>query len=116
MVQRTVQTVDAKNEARQRNISESGASSTAQSKCAILFLDNIPRSSHSSTSGEEDEEQQLNNTVQKEVLMYFKEPPLSNTENPLSRWQTNAVRYPTLAKLAKFGNIHANRASVLCSS
>uniref|UniRef100_UPI003AAD97D9 E3 SUMO-protein ligase ZBED1-like n=1 Tax=Centroberyx gerrardi TaxID=166262 RepID=UPI003AAD97D9 len=108
-VQSTVQTMAlaAKKEARQPNVSADGASSTAQdnpvthAKGATSFLDNILGSSDSSTSDEEDEEQQLNQTVQKEVLMYFGEHPLSKKENPLSWWKTNAARYPTLAKLAK---------------
>ncbi|XP_049608369.1 E3 SUMO-protein ligase ZBED1 isoform X3 [Syngnathus scovelli] len=58
-------------------------------------------SSDSDNSDEEDEEKQQSHTVQKEVLQYFGELPLSKKDNPLLWWRTNATRYPTLAKLAK---------------
>ncbi|XP_057715736.1 E3 SUMO-protein ligase ZBED1-like [Corythoichthys intestinalis] len=61
------------------------------------FLD-----SDSTTSDEEqDEEQQLLQAVHQEVLMYFGEHPLSKKENPLTWWEKNAARYPTVAELAR---------------
>ncbi|XP_077389161.1 E3 SUMO-protein ligase ZBED1-like [Festucalex cinctus] len=60
-----------------------------------------PSDSSSSDEEEEDEDEQLSQAVQKEVLQYFGEQPLSKKENPLAWWRQNAARYPTLAKLAK---------------
>uniref|UniRef100_A0A8C5NCM1 BED-type domain-containing protein n=1 Tax=Gouania willdenowi TaxID=441366 RepID=A0A8C5NCM1_GOUWI len=105
-VQSTVQTLAlaAKKEAKQKNASEIGSPSTTQDKpltSAKSLLEKILGSSDSSTSDEEDEEQQLSQNVQKEVLMYFGEHPLSKKENPLSWWKVNAARYPTLSKLAQ---------------
>ena len=65
-----------------------------------VFDSILGSSSDSSTSDEEDEDEQLSQAVQREVLQYFGEHPLSK-ENPLPCWKTNAARYPTLAKLAK---------------
>ncbi|KAM3869480.1 uncharacterized protein ACN63O_006885 [Diretmus argenteus] len=107
-VQSTVQTMALAVKMEQRRGNR--ASGTAQDDDAVTvtrakgapsFLDKILGSSDSSTSDEEDEEEQFNQAVQKEVLMYFGERPLSKKENPLSWWKTNAARYPTLAKLAK---------------
>uniref|UniRef100_A0A8C1VWD7 HAT C-terminal dimerisation domain-containing protein n=1 Tax=Cyprinus carpio TaxID=7962 RepID=A0A8C1VWD7_CYPCA len=108
-VQSTVQTmalvVVDKKQVRQPTASENGTSSTAHNspeahvKKVTSFLDIL--GSDSSSSDDEDEEQQLNQAVQKEILMYFGEHPLSKKENPLSWWKMNAARYPTLAKLAK---------------
>lgn len=50
---------------------------------------------------EEDEEQQLNQALNQEVFMYFGEHPLPKKENPLTWWEKNAARYPTLAELAR---------------
>ncbi|XP_076876762.1 E3 SUMO-protein ligase ZBED1-like [Brachyhypopomus gauderio] len=52
-------------------------------------------------SNQEDEDEKQNQEVQKEVLQYFGEHPLSKKENPLQWWRENAARYPNLAKLAK---------------
>ncbi|XP_077434540.1 E3 SUMO-protein ligase ZBED1-like isoform X2 [Vanacampus margaritifer] len=67
------------------------------------LLKSILGSSSDSSSSEDDEEEdeQLSQAVQKEVLQYFGEQPLSKKENPLPWWRQNAARYPTLAKLAK---------------
>ncbi|KAM3842535.1 E3 SUMO-protein ligase ZBED1-like [Diretmus argenteus] len=107
-VQSTVQTMAlaVKMEERRGNrasgtAQDDDAVTVTRAKGAPSFLDKILGSSDSSTSDEEDEEEQFNQAVQKEVLMYFGERPLSKKENPLSWWKTNAARYPTLAKLAK---------------
>ncbi|KAM8766859.1 E3 SUMO-protein ligase ZBED1-like [Acanthopagrus schlegelii] len=95
----------AKQQVGQPTASKHGANnSTAQdtptaghAKNMTSFLD-----SDSTTSDEEqDEEQQLLQTVHQEVLMYFGEHPLSKKENPLTWWEKNAARYPTLAELAR---------------
>ncbi|KAK0133601.1 Zinc finger BED domain-containing protein 1 [Merluccius polli] len=49
----------------------------------------------------EDEDEQMSRAVQKEVLEYFGEQPISKKENPLPWWRINQARYPTLAQLAK---------------
>uniref|UniRef100_A0A3B5A3U7 BED-type domain-containing protein n=1 Tax=Stegastes partitus TaxID=144197 RepID=A0A3B5A3U7_9TELE len=108
-VQITVQTMAlaAKKEARQNNASDIASPNTAQNKPvthqkeAKSLLEKILGPSYSRTSEEEDEEQQLSQTVQTEVLMYFGERPLATMQNPLSWWKANAARYPTLSKLAK---------------
>ncbi|XP_049447563.1 E3 SUMO-protein ligase ZBED1-like [Epinephelus fuscoguttatus] len=94
----------AKQQVRQPTASKHGADSTAQdsppaahAKTTTSFLD-----SDSTTSDEEqDEEQQLLQAVHQEVYMYFGEHPLSKKENPLTWWEKNAARYPTLAELAR---------------
>lgn len=58
-------------------------------------------SSDSSGSDQEEDDEKENQEVQKEVLQYFGEQPLSKKEDPLLWWRANAARYPTLAKLAK---------------
>nr|XP_055029935.1 E3 SUMO-protein ligase ZBED1-like [Misgurnus anguillicaudatus] len=49
----------------------------------------------------EDEDEQMNRAVQREVLEYFGEQPISKKDNPLPWWRKNQARYPTLAQLAK---------------
>lgn len=58
-------------------------------------------SSDSNSSDEDDDDEKINQEVQREVLQYFGEHPLSKKEDPLSWWRANAARYPNLAKLAK---------------
>ncbi|XP_032446924.1 zinc finger BED domain-containing protein 1-like [Xiphophorus hellerii] len=109
-IQSMVQTMvlDVKKKMRQKNSGENEVSTDAQDKPVEhqqntnTFFSNLLGSSESSTSDEEDEEQHLNQDVQKEVLMYFGEHTLSKRENPLLWWKSNAARYPTLSKLAKF--------------
>ncbi|KAK0134110.1 Zinc finger BED domain-containing protein 1 [Merluccius polli] len=55
----------------------------------------------SSEDEDEAEDEQMSRTVQKEVLDYFGEQPISKKENPLPWWRINQARYPTLAQLAK---------------
>lgn len=106
-IQSMVQTMalDVKKEIQQKNSSENEAPSTAQDKPVThqrsTFISSLLGSSDSSTSDEEDEDQHLNQTVQKEVLMYFGERALPRRESPLLWWKTNAARYPTLSILAK---------------
>ncbi|XP_040261635.1 E3 SUMO-protein ligase ZBED1-like [Bufo bufo] len=112
-VQSTVQTmaIVAKNEmtrssehdeaSSRRGQEDNPAAAKPKDHAAISFLQNILGSSESSSSDEEDKEQQLSQSVQKEVLMYFGEHPISKKENPLSWWKTDETRYPVLAKLAK---------------
>ncbi|XP_057685686.1 E3 SUMO-protein ligase ZBED1-like [Corythoichthys intestinalis] len=64
------------------------------------FLNSILGSSSDSET-DDDEDELRSQAVQKEVLQYFGEHPLSKKENPLPWWRTNAVRYPNVAKLAK---------------
>nr|XP_054604938.1 E3 SUMO-protein ligase ZBED1-like [Nothobranchius furzeri] len=42
-----------------------------------------------------------NETVRKEVLLYFGEAPIPRDNDPLTWWKNNATRFPTLATLAK---------------
>ncbi|XP_061578913.1 E3 SUMO-protein ligase ZBED1-like [Cololabis saira] len=94
----------AKQQVRQPTASIHGADSTAQdsppaahAKKTTSFLD-----SDSTTSDEEqDEEQEFLQAVHQEVFAYFGEHPLSKKENPLTWWEKNAARYPTLAELAR---------------
>ena len=65
-----------------------------QTKGASFLI--VLGSDDSSTS----DEQQFQE-VQREVLQYFGEHPLSKKENSLPWWRANASRHPTLAKLAK---------------
>lgn len=43
----------------------------------------------------------MSRAVQREVLEYFGEQPISKKEKPLPWWRINQARYPTLAQLAK---------------
>ncbi|KAM9830564.1 E3 SUMO-protein ligase ZBED1-like isoform 1-T1 [Syngnathus typhle] len=92
-------------EERQSNESGNQAAATLESRFAPKdgsFTNTIlGSSSDSDNSDEEVEDKQQSHTVQKEVLQYFGELPLSKKDNPLLWWRTNATRYPTLAKLAK---------------
>ncbi|XP_077065670.1 E3 SUMO-protein ligase ZBED1-like [Siphateles boraxobius] len=59
-------------------------------------------SSEDEDEGEDhDEDEQMSRAVQREVLEYFGEQPISKKENPLPWWRINQARYPTLAQLAK---------------
>ncbi|XP_057706031.1 E3 SUMO-protein ligase ZBED1-like [Corythoichthys intestinalis] len=107
-VQCTIQSMAlaAKIETKQSN--GSGKLSPAKSKDRLntkygsLLKSMLGSSSDSSSDEEEeDEDEQLSQVVQREVMQYFGEQPLSKRENPLLWWRTNAARYPTLAKLAK---------------
>ncbi|XP_037118152.1 E3 SUMO-protein ligase ZBED1-like [Syngnathus acus] len=106
-VQCTIQSMAlaVKKQARQSNKSRHEATAKTKDrlgrKYGSLLKSILGSSSDSSSSEEEDEEEQLSQAVQKEVLQYFGEQPLSKKENPLPWWRTNAARYPTLAKLAK---------------
>lgn len=42
-----------------------------------------------------------NETVRKEVLLYFGENPIPRDNNPLTWWKDNATRFPALAAVAK---------------
>uniref|UniRef100_A0A3P9NJF9 HAT C-terminal dimerisation domain-containing protein n=1 Tax=Poecilia reticulata TaxID=8081 RepID=A0A3P9NJF9_POERE len=98
-IQSMVQTMvlDVKKKMRQKNSGENEVSTDAQDKPVEhqqntnTFFSNLLGSSESSTSDEEDEEQHLNQAH-----------TLSKRENPLLWWKSNAARYPTLSKLAKF--------------
>lgn len=57
--------------------------------------------SSSDSSDEDDADAKETQEVQREILQFFGEHPLSKIEDPLVWWQTNAARYPSLAKLAK---------------
>ncbi|XP_019746963.1 zinc finger BED domain-containing protein 1-like isoform X2 [Hippocampus comes] len=106
-VQSTIQSMALafKKEERQSQVSEDEGTATSESRFAPKdgsFANTIlGSSSDSDASDEEHEAQQLSQAVQKEVLQYFGELPLSKKDNPLLWWRTNETRYPTLAKLAK---------------
>uniref|UniRef100_A0A3Q2YJJ4 Zinc finger BED domain-containing protein 4-like n=2 Tax=Hippocampus comes TaxID=109280 RepID=A0A3Q2YJJ4_HIPCM len=107
-VQCTIQSMAlaVKKEARQLNQSRGEATAKTKDRLGTKYgslLKSILGSSSDSSSSEEeeDEDEQLSQAVQKEVLQYFGEQPISKKENPLPWWRSNALRYPTLAKLAK---------------
>ncbi|XP_061542548.1 E3 SUMO-protein ligase ZBED1-like [Phycodurus eques] len=109
-VQCTIQSMALAVKKKARESNESGNEVTAKSKDCLgtkygsLLKSMLGSSSDSSSSSDEeneDENEQLRQAVQREVLQYFGEQPLSKKENPLPWWKTNAIRYPTLAKLAK---------------
>lgn len=64
-------------------------------------IEKVLGSSDSNASDEDDSEEQINQIIQKKVLMYFGKHPPPKKENPLAWWKTKEARYPTLAKVAK---------------
>uniref|UniRef100_A0A8C5N3T4 BED-type domain-containing protein n=1 Tax=Gouania willdenowi TaxID=441366 RepID=A0A8C5N3T4_GOUWI len=105
-VQSTIHTMalTVRRQGRQPNEQGNESTTNTEEECPATQAQGSSRnvlgsSSDSSCSDEEDEKQ--NREVQREVLQYFGEHPLSKKEDPLSWWRENAARYPTLAKLAK---------------
>ncbi|XP_058627124.1 uncharacterized protein LOC131537579 [Onychostoma macrolepis] len=117
--------VVAKKQARQPTASENGASSTAHNspeanaKRVTSFL-NILGSDSSPSDEEEDEEQQLNQAVQREILMYFGEHPLVQKGESTVMVENECCALSNTVKAGKdcavySGHIHAIRASVFSS-
>lgn len=100
-VQSTVQTMAF--EAKRATLTPQPTQGTPpeSSNKAPSLIEKVLGSSESSASEEDDSEEHINQTIQREVLMYFGENPLTKKEDPLAWWKANEARYPTLAKVAK---------------
>lgn len=95
-----------KKESRQTHVrgKEAAATTTSATHTTDGSLQNCILGSSSSSSSDEDEGEdeivQLNQAVQREVLEYFGEQPISKKDSPPPWWRRNETRYPTLAQLA----------------
>lgn len=92
---------EQRNEPSAHSQDEHPATQAQQSSFSVLGSSSSSSDSAGSDQ-EEDEDDKQNQEVQREVLQYFGEQPLSKKENPLLWWRANAARYPTLARLAKY--------------
>lgn len=120
-VQTTIQSMAlaAKKDSKQTHVRvEEATSTSAKHTTGGSHRKSLLGSSSEDEDEGEDEDEKMSRAVQREVLEYFGEQPISKKENPLPWWRINQARYPTLAQLAVFpgdpSNINTLRALVLC--
>nr|XP_055065281.1 E3 SUMO-protein ligase ZBED1-like [Misgurnus anguillicaudatus] len=103
--QTTIQTMAlaARKDSKQTHVrgEEATATTSATHTTGRSHQKSILGSSSEDEDEGEDEDEQINRAVQREVLEYFGEQPISKKDNPLPWWRKNQERYPSLAQLAK---------------